>query len=30
MGDGVLAYFDWPQAHEDEPSGRCGQGSLSS
>ena len=19
MGDGVLAYFGWPQAHEDDP-----------
>lgn len=22
MGDGVLAYFGWPRAHEDRPSGR--------
>ena len=27
MGDGVLAYFGWPQAHEETtPSGRCGAG----
>jgi class 3 adenylate cyclase len=26
MGDGVLAYFGYPRAHETTPSGRCGQG----
>ena len=26
MGDGVLAYFGWPRAHEDEGSGRCAPG----
>src|SRR5215472_9716032 len=24
MGDGVLIYFGYPHAHEDDPSGRCG------
>jgi class 3 adenylate cyclase len=23
MGDGVLAYFGYPQAHEDDPERRC-------
>jgi class 3 adenylate cyclase len=26
MGDGVLIYFGYPQAHEDEPSGQCALG----
>jgi class 3 adenylate cyclase len=26
MGDGVLVYFGYPQAHEDDPEQPCGQG----
>jgi len=30
MGDGVLIYFGYPEAHEDEPSARPAPGSRSS
>jgi class 3 adenylate cyclase len=30
MGDGILVYFGYPRAHEDEPSVRCGRVSISS
>ena len=26
MGDGVLSYFRWPQAHEDDPERGCTSG----
>jgi class 3 adenylate cyclase len=26
MGDGVLVYFGFPQAHEDDPERRCERG----
>ena len=29
LGDGLLVYFGWPRAHEDDASRRCGRGSGS-